>query len=663
MASHNCGSCRLCLTPFHALKRRHHCRACGRSVCGSCSPHFVPLPSRGYSRAVRHCTQCLETLSTTAAPRQRHDWHTAYGAAYAIAHHLSMAAAAAVPASPAGAAASNVACGESATAHMTDLDFLTHRSMPVREALSASSSRCSSPASSLDYLDVEAVAAAHAEEVVPAPEAGAAQAPEAGAAQAPEAGAVPAPEAESGEEAANEEEGEEGAMLSDGSAPPSVPPSRPPSRLTSATPPAPSRPPSVPPSVPPARSVRHTFPSAAPLGMFFEQADGYVVVQRVIPTLQAHEVGVRAGWVVRGIDHGDERINLAGMSRDEIIGQIEASPRPFVLTMALPASSRAPPPASPIAPPIVAAPMPTPLPALRLDCTVHPAVPLLTLPSMSAMASWRAASAAAAVGAAGVVDAAGVPQLVRKLTYPVEVGFAPQEGSSPLPPAVLRRLRGWGVGVTRKYTDFWRLHQTLCAEGYPSQILPRFPGWLQLLPRADEDTESVDDVALARRQAGLDVYLRALLQLPQLRASLAVKRFLCDDDEPLFGSGGARSGSPAAVSATASGGGGSGCSSGRGSGGGGRGGGGGGGLPLATLPYLAAKWPRLGHPPIFGHPPPTAGNNHPPEMLALPTVAAWVRYRAEHRYVTRTLQQLTRKEARARGRYEDGGGLQAVGLM
>jgi hypothetical protein len=41
-------------------------------------------------------------------------------------------------------------------------------------------------------------------------------------------------------------------------------------------------------------------------------------------------------------------------------------------------------------------------------------------------------------------------------------------------------------------------------------------------------------------------------------------------------------------------------------------------------------------------------------MLALPTVAAWVRYRAEHRYVTRTLQQLTRREARARVRYDDG---------
>ena len=60
--------------------------------------------------------------------------------------------------------------------------------------------------------------------------------------------------------------------------------------------------------------------------MFFEQADGYVVVQRVIPTLQAHEVGVRAGWVVRSIDRGGERINLVGMSRDEIIAAIEADP-------------------------------------------------------------------------------------------------------------------------------------------------------------------------------------------------------------------------------------------------------------------------------------------------------------------------------------------------
>ncbi len=35
---------------------KHHCRACGRGVCESCSKHRLPVPDRGFTEeAVRVC--------------------------------------------------------------------------------------------------------------------------------------------------------------------------------------------------------------------------------------------------------------------------------------------------------------------------------------------------------------------------------------------------------------------------------------------------------------------------------------------------------------------------------------------------------------------------------------------------------------------------------
>ena len=59
----------------------------------------------------------------------------------------------------------------------------------------------------------------------------------------------------------------------------------------------------------------------------------YVFVQGVIPNLQAHQAGVQAGSIVLGIDRGFGWTDLAGVSCDETIVQIEESPRPFSLSM------------------------------------------------------------------------------------------------------------------------------------------------------------------------------------------------------------------------------------------------------------------------------------------------------------------------------------------
>lgn len=36
--------CSICAAPFTFLNRRHHCRRCGRLVCGPCSPHRITIP-------------------------------------------------------------------------------------------------------------------------------------------------------------------------------------------------------------------------------------------------------------------------------------------------------------------------------------------------------------------------------------------------------------------------------------------------------------------------------------------------------------------------------------------------------------------------------------------------------------------------------------------
>ncbi|XP_025903296.1 lateral signaling target protein 2 homolog [Nothoprocta perdicaria] len=54
----SCSQCSACRAPFTLLRRRHHCRSCGKIFCARCSPHTAALPHFGQPRPVRVCTHC-----------------------------------------------------------------------------------------------------------------------------------------------------------------------------------------------------------------------------------------------------------------------------------------------------------------------------------------------------------------------------------------------------------------------------------------------------------------------------------------------------------------------------------------------------------------------------------------------------------------------------
>lgn len=51
-------NCMGCQEPFTFVRRRHHCRACGKVFCNRCSNHLMPLPIFGLDRPVRVCNRC-----------------------------------------------------------------------------------------------------------------------------------------------------------------------------------------------------------------------------------------------------------------------------------------------------------------------------------------------------------------------------------------------------------------------------------------------------------------------------------------------------------------------------------------------------------------------------------------------------------------------------
>ncbi|KAF8355625.1 lst-2 [Pristionchus pacificus] len=77
----DCTQCTACTSPFTVVRRRHHCRNCGRIFCNRCSAHSICIPELGYERKVRVCNlcylhrmnpfgNCAPTNSATVSPIQ-----------------------------------------------------------------------------------------------------------------------------------------------------------------------------------------------------------------------------------------------------------------------------------------------------------------------------------------------------------------------------------------------------------------------------------------------------------------------------------------------------------------------------------------------------------------------------------------------------------------
>ncbi|KAK3604394.1 hypothetical protein CHS0354_015526 [Potamilus streckersoni] len=53
-----CEKCMQCGQKFELLKRRHHCRRCGRCFCHDCCNGLLPLPRMCFVDPVRQCSMC-----------------------------------------------------------------------------------------------------------------------------------------------------------------------------------------------------------------------------------------------------------------------------------------------------------------------------------------------------------------------------------------------------------------------------------------------------------------------------------------------------------------------------------------------------------------------------------------------------------------------------
>ncbi|XP_076368405.1 uncharacterized protein LOC143255900 isoform X2 [Tachypleus tridentatus] len=68
-------SCNLCETRFTQLKRKHHCRNCGKIFCAKCCKNKIPLPHFGLDESQRVCDLCRSTAELVGLSRSQYVSH------------------------------------------------------------------------------------------------------------------------------------------------------------------------------------------------------------------------------------------------------------------------------------------------------------------------------------------------------------------------------------------------------------------------------------------------------------------------------------------------------------------------------------------------------------------------------------------------------------
>uniref|UniRef100_L7M207 Putative zinc finger fyve domain protein n=1 Tax=Rhipicephalus pulchellus TaxID=72859 RepID=L7M207_RHIPC len=65
-------NCMDCNAHFTLLRRRHHCRRCGKIFCSRCSAHSITLPRYGHYKPVRVCNSCFICRVTSVVEEMAH---------------------------------------------------------------------------------------------------------------------------------------------------------------------------------------------------------------------------------------------------------------------------------------------------------------------------------------------------------------------------------------------------------------------------------------------------------------------------------------------------------------------------------------------------------------------------------------------------------------
>ncbi|XP_013394476.1 arrestin domain-containing protein A-like, partial [Lingula anatina] len=65
-------ACKICSNKFNQLRRKHHCRQCGRVLCSKCCSQKVPLPQLGLPDPERVCEVCKPVTECITKSRSSH---------------------------------------------------------------------------------------------------------------------------------------------------------------------------------------------------------------------------------------------------------------------------------------------------------------------------------------------------------------------------------------------------------------------------------------------------------------------------------------------------------------------------------------------------------------------------------------------------------------
>jgi len=65
----NAASCMVCTKAFSYKRRKHHCRLCGRVICGSCSRNRVKIQHVTKKDKVRVCDRCFSSMAPSYMQR------------------------------------------------------------------------------------------------------------------------------------------------------------------------------------------------------------------------------------------------------------------------------------------------------------------------------------------------------------------------------------------------------------------------------------------------------------------------------------------------------------------------------------------------------------------------------------------------------------------